>query len=105
MQGLAAASGNPRFAFDAYRRFVNMYADVVLGLKAKSESHHEPFREALELKKRARGVREDSALTANDLEELVDEYKRIVKERTGKSFPPTPWNNCGARSAPCSARG
>ncbi|MBL8858509.1 MAG: pyruvate, phosphate dikinase [Planctomycetes bacterium] len=98
--GLARASGNPRFAWDAYRRFVNMYADVVLGLKAKSDSHHEPFREAFEAKKKSRGVREDSDLGVDDLMELVKEYKAIVLERTGSAFPDDPreqlWGAIGA---------
>jgi len=100
VEGLARASGNPRFAWDAYRRFVNMYADVVLGLKAKSESHQCPFREAFDLKKRSRNVREDSELTPTDLKEVVTEYKRLVKERTGKAFPSDPreqlWGAIGA---------
>jgi pyruvate,orthophosphate dikinase len=100
VEGLARASGNPRFAWDAYRRFVNMYADVVLGLKAKSEAHQDPFREAHEQKKHARGVREDTDLTVQDLKELVTEYKRVVKERTGETFPSDPreqlWGAIGA---------
>ena len=100
VEGLARVSGNPRFAWDAYRRFVNMYADVVLGLKAKSESHLCPFRDAFDQKKKARGVREDTDLTAQDLRDLVDEYKRVVRERTGKPFPSDPreqlWGAIGA---------
>jgi pyruvate,orthophosphate dikinase len=100
VEGMARASGSPRSAWDAYRRFVNMYADVVLGLKAKNESQPDPFREAHEQKKHARGVRDDADLTVNDLKELVTEYKRLVKERTGKSFPADPreqlWGAIGA---------
>jgi pyruvate, orthophosphate dikinase len=100
VEGLARASGNPRFAWDAYRRFVNMYADVVLGLKARSEAHLDPFRETFDAKKRERGVREDTQLSADDLREIVARYKAIVLERTGEPFPTDPraqlWGAIGA---------
>jgi pyruvate,orthophosphate dikinase len=92
VEGLARRTKQPRFAWDAYRRFVQMYADVVLGLKAKSDAHLDPFSEALEKKKKKRRAKSDTELTARDLESLVDEFKRIVKDRTGRDFPEDPWD-------------
>ena len=98
--GLARRTQNPRFAWDAYRRFVQMYADVVLGLKSKSEAHLDPFTTALEKLKGRRRVREDTELSAEDLQGLVREYKRIVKRATGEPFPDAPldqlWGAIGA---------
>src|SRR5438445_10153478 len=73
VQGLIRASGNPRFAYDSYRRFVQMYGDVVLGLKPESKDEEDPFEVALQEKKRARGVTLDTELDADALRELVDE--------------------------------
>jgi pyruvate,orthophosphate dikinase len=81
---LAAESGDERFAFDSYRRFVQMYADVVLGV------HADYFERLLEERKRARGVREDTQLPARDLRELTAEFKALVRARTGKDFPENP---------------
>jgi pyruvate,orthophosphate dikinase len=89
--GLAARSGSPRFAYDSYRRFVQMYSGVVLGVKADSASEHDPFEALLEAKKAARGVTLDTQLTADDLRELVAEYKAVVRERLGSDFPDDPW--------------
>jgi pyruvate,orthophosphate dikinase len=91
VEGLARRSQNRRFAFDAYRRFVQMYADVVLGLKAESEHRQDPFSEALANLKQRRRAKEDRDLSAADLEGLVREFKRIVKVRTGADFPDDPW--------------
>jgi pyruvate,orthophosphate dikinase len=91
VEGLARRSQNRRFAFDAYRRFVQMYADVVLGLKAESEHRQDPFSEALANLKQRRRAKEDRDLSAADLEGLVREFKRIVKVRTGAEFPDDPW--------------
>src|SRR6185436_17214389 len=91
VEGLARRSQNRRFAFDAYRRFVQMYADVVLGLKAESEHRQDPFSEALASLKLKRRVKEDRELSAADLEGLVGDFKRIVKVRTGADFPDDPW--------------
>ncbi len=88
--GLARRSNSARFAWDAYRRFVQMYADVVLGIKAKGSEDLDPFHELLDAKKRSRGVLEDTALDETDLRELVASYKRIVRERTGSDFPEDP---------------
>ncbi|MDD2200762.1 MAG: pyruvate, phosphate dikinase [Firmicutes bacterium] len=84
-QGLIKRSGNPRFVYDSYRRFVHMYSDVVL------EVPHEAFEEAIAAKKAARGVKLDMDLTADDLKELVEEYKDIARKHTGKEFPEDPW--------------
>ncbi len=105
--GLAELSGNPRFAWDAYRRFVQMYADVVLGVKARDEGGRDPFAVALDELKSDRGVKKDTELTAEDLEELV----ALFKARSCASSPaarPSPRirsSSSGARSAPCSAPG
>ncbi|MBL8804920.1 MAG: pyruvate, phosphate dikinase [Planctomycetes bacterium] len=98
VEALARASGNARFAWDAYRRFVQMYADVVLGLKAV-HADVSPFSAALDELKRERGVREDTQLTADDLRELVRRFKALVAEH-GHSFPDDPreqlWGAIGA---------
>ena len=100
VEGLIAKSGNARFAFDSYRRFVAMFGDVVLGLKPVSEDDIDPFEEILEAKKKQRNVHYDTELTADDLKELVAEFKGAIKERTGKDFPEDPkeqlWLSIGA---------
>jgi pyruvate,orthophosphate dikinase len=88
--GLARSSGNPRFAWDAYRRFVAMYSDVALGLKSHSEKVQDPFRAEFDRVKAERGVKLDTELTADDLRGIVARYLAIVKERTGKPFPSDP---------------
>jgi len=88
--GLAARSGNARFAWDAYRRFVQMYADVVLGVRAERGEPLSPFAKALEAKKRERRVRQDTELSAEDLAELVARFKDIVRRATGRAFPADP---------------
>jgi pyruvate, orthophosphate dikinase len=85
VQGLIHRSNNPRFAFDSYRRFIQMYADVVLGIKAKKHGE-DPLEAILEEKKRLRGARFDTDLSASDLEELVAEYKDEIRNH-GKVFP------------------
>jgi pyruvate,orthophosphate dikinase len=84
VEGLVAESGDRRFAFDSYRRFVQMYGDVVLGIE------HAEFESLLEAKKRARGVDQDTGLDADDLAELVAEYKAVVRRETGADFPDGP---------------
>ena len=84
VRGLIAKTGNPRFAWDAYRRFIQMYSDVVMGVE------RDLFEEALDEIKEDKGVRLDTDLTADDLEALVEEYKEIVKEHAGKEFPQNP---------------
>ncbi|HLA24649.1 MAG TPA: pyruvate, phosphate dikinase [bacterium] len=85
VEGLARRTGDPRFAHDSYRRFMQMFGNVVLGLK------HEHFEEALDALKRRRGVTLDTELTAADLQSLVGDYRRIVKKRLGQAFPDDPW--------------
>jgi pyruvate, orthophosphate dikinase len=98
--GLIKRTGNSRFAFDAYRRFIQMYADVVLGIKPRDNSGIDPLESILEEKKKARGARSDTELTAKDLEALVKEYKAAIKSRLGKEFPGEPfeqlWGAIGA---------
>ena len=82
--GLIKKTGNPRFVYDSYRRFVHMYSDVVMGVP------HESFEEAIAAKKRARGAKLDMDLSADDLKELVAEYKAITREHAGRDFPEDP---------------
>ncbi|HUU01631.1 MAG TPA: pyruvate, phosphate dikinase [Myxococcota bacterium] len=90
--GLAAQTGNTRFAYDSYRRFVQMYGDVVLGLKPEGKDDVDPFEEILEAKKREAGVEFDHQLDAGALEDLVASFKEAILERTGQSFPEDPWD-------------
>ena len=100
VQGLIRRTKNPRFAYDSYRRFVQMYADVVLGLKPKERTERDPFEEILEERKKTRRVRFDTELEAKDLEDIVAAFKKLVKSRTGKEFPSDPqeqlWGAVGA---------
>jgi len=91
VEGIAAKSGNPRFAWDSYRRFVQMYGDVVLGMKPESKESEDPFEIIIEEMKQKRGVALDTDLTADDLKELVAEFKAAVKKQTGHDFPDDPW--------------
>ncbi|MDR2705339.1 MAG: pyruvate, phosphate dikinase [Planctomycetaceae bacterium] len=97
---LAEKSGDPRFAWDCYRRFVQMYGDVVLEMKPKSKTDIDPFEELLEKKKEKAGVKLDSELKQEHLKELVKEFKAAVKKQTGKDFPDDPmeqvWGGIGA---------
>jgi len=88
---LVKRSGNERFAWDSYRRFVQMYGDVVLGMKPKSKEDHDPFEEIIDHKKKERGVDLDTKLTADDLKDLVRLFKAKVKEVLNKEFPTDPW--------------
>lgn len=100
VQGLIRQTNNPRFAFDSYRRFVQMYADVVLGIKPKDKTDTDPLEAIFEGKKHARRARFDTDLSATDLEELVAEYKAEIKARLGMAFPEDPsaqlWGAIGA---------
>lgn len=84
VQGLAAKSGNPRFAWDSYRRFIQMYGDVVMGVE------HDKFEEVLQAVKNAKGAQLDTDLDAEDLQELVKKYKEVVLREAGKLFPNDP---------------
>ncbi len=89
---LAEKSGNPRFAWDSYRRFVQMYGDVVLGMKPKSKTDIDPFEEIMDKVKEEKGVKLDTELTVDDLKNLVKLFKSAVKEYTGKDFPDNAWD-------------
>ncbi|WP_418495098.1 pyruvate, phosphate dikinase [Coprobacter sp.] len=91
VEGVAQKSGNPRFAWDSYRRFVQMYGDVVLGMKPKSKEDIDPFEEVMDEVKKQKGVKNDTELEVEDLKLLVKRFKAAVKERTGKDFPNSPW--------------
>ncbi len=89
--GLAERSGNPRFAWDSYRRFVQMYGDVVMGLKPVSKEDHDPFEVIIDMVKEGKGVTLDTELDADDLRELVARFKALIRARTGSEFPTDPW--------------
>ncbi|WP_404425901.1 pyruvate, phosphate dikinase [Nibricoccus sp. IMCC34717] len=91
---LEKATNNARFAWDCYRRFVQMYGDVVLGVQKREGEDHEPFETVIHEFKHEKyhADIEDSKLTAEDQQELVVRFKALVKERTGKSFPSNPWD-------------
>lgn len=88
---LAEKSGNPRFAWDSYRRFVQMYGDVVLGMKPKSKADIDPFEAIMEKVKEEKGVKLDTELEVSDLQNLVKLFKAAVKDFTGKDFPDSAW--------------
>ncbi len=88
---MAEKSGNPRFAWDSYRRFVQMYGDVVLGMKPKSKTDIDPFEAIMDKVKEEKGVKFDNELDVDDLKELVKRFKAAVKEYTGKDFPESAW--------------
>ena len=87
VEGLVAKTGHPRFVWDSYRRFVQMYGDVVLGMKPVNKTDIDPFEEIIEKIKEQKGVKLDTELTVDDLKQLVAEFKAAVKKRTGKDFP------------------
>ena len=88
---LAEKSGNPRFAWDSYRRFIQMYGDVVLGMKPKSKTDIDPFEEIMDKVKEEKGVKNDLDLEVEDLKELVKRFKAAVLDFTGKDFPDSAW--------------
>ena len=94
VEALAVKTGNARFAWDCYRRFVQMYGDVVLGVQKLPTEDHEPFEMVIEQLKRDRhnSLIEDTALSVDDLKELVARFKKLVKDRVGKNFPVSPWD-------------
>ena len=99
-EALAERSGDARFAWDCYRRFCQMYGDVVMGVRARPGEHHDPFEAIIEDVKQASGAKEDIDLTAEDLKELVKRFQKLIKQRTGKKFPTQPseqlWGAIGA---------
>ncbi len=100
VEGLIAQSGDERFAYDSYRRFVQMYGDVVMGVRPADDEDHDPFETLLERRKDRAGVTEDMELGAADLKALVAEFKAEIKARTGADFPDDPreqlWGAIGA---------
>lgn len=88
--GLAKRTGNERFAWDSYRRFIQMYGDVVLGIKPESKEDIDPFEEIMEALKRKREIELDTDFTIQDLKDLVYDFKVAVKKRTGQDFPTDP---------------
>jgi pyruvate,orthophosphate dikinase len=94
VEALAKKTNNPRFAWDCYRRFVQMYGDVVLGVQKRPDEDHEPFETVIESLKHERYHEhiEDTKLTVDDLKELVVRFKALVKDRVGKNFPASPWD-------------
>ena len=87
VEGLSRKTGNPRFAWDSYRRFVQMYGDVVLGMKPTSKEDIDPFEAIIEEVKEAKGVKLDNELDVEDLKQLVQKFKAAVKQQTGQDFP------------------
>lgn len=91
IQGLIAQTKDERFAYDCYRRFIQMYGDVVLGLKPEGKDETDPFEAILEEVKKGKGVRQDMELEAGDLKELVFKFKAEIKNKLGVDFPEDPW--------------
>ena len=91
VEGIARKTGNERFAWDSYRRFVQMFGDVVLGMKPESKEDHDPFEVIIDQIKEEKGVDLDTQLSTDDLKEMVRRFKEAVKNSTGKDFPEDPW--------------
>jgi len=100
ISGLEAVSQNPRFAWDSYRRFCQMYGDVVLKLKPENKTDPDPFEELIDRKKALKGVTQDLDLTVDDLKELVAEFRDLIRRRVGRDIPQDPqkqlWEAIGA---------
>ncbi len=91
VEGISKKSGNPRFAWDSYRRFVQMYGDVVMEMKPASKEENDPFEEIIDGLKEEKGIQLDTEFSTDDLKELVARFKAAVKKVTGKDFPVDPW--------------
>ena len=89
-KGLAQKSGNERFAYDSYRRFVQMYGDVVLGMKPTNKEDIDPFEEIIQQVKTERGIKLDNEMSVEELKKLVVLFKQAIKKQTGKDFPTDP---------------
>ncbi|MCX7678755.1 MAG: pyruvate, phosphate dikinase [Spirochaetes bacterium] len=100
VQGLIKKTGNERFGWDSYRRFIQMYGDVVMGLKPQSKDEHDPFEEIMDHLKKQRKIKLDIDLSVDDLKELVARFKELIKKRLKKDFPTDPeeqlWGAIGA---------
>jgi len=90
VQGLAELTGNPRFAYDSYRRFVQTYGDVVLEVRPRSKHEHDPFEILIDKVKEKKGVKLDTDLDADDWKNLVAKFKQMIKQRAGVDFPEKP---------------
>jgi pyruvate, orthophosphate dikinase len=91
LKGLEKKTGNERFVWDSYRRFVQMYGDVVMGMKPANKEEEDPFDVIMDHLKEEKGAATDQDLTTEDLRELVRRFKSAVKKQTGKDFPEDPW--------------
>lgn len=89
--GLIKTTGNERLVYDSYRRFIQMYGDVVLGMKPESKTEADPFEEIIEKKKSELGIDQDTDFSAGDLEDLAGRFRNAIRERTGKEFPDDPF--------------
>jgi len=100
VKGIINKSGNERFGWDSYRRFIHMYGDVVMGLKPESKDAHDPFEQTMDALKKKRKIKMDLDLTVGDLKELVGQYKSLIKKRLKVDFPSDPyeqlWGAIGA---------
>ena len=90
VEALKASTSNGRFAYDCYRRFVQMYGDVVMGVQSRNEQEHEPFDAVMSKLKQEVGAKEDTDLNEGNLKELIVRYQKLILERTGKAFPQDP---------------
>ncbi len=91
VQGLAKMTGNDRFAWDSYRRFIQMYGSVVMGMKPKTKEDIDPFEEIIEHLKEKRHIQLDTEFTVQDLQDLVYDFKEVIRKTTGLKFPTDPW--------------
>jgi pyruvate,orthophosphate dikinase len=92
VEGLIARTGNARFAWDSYRRFVQMFGGVVLGVEAKNKEDHDPFEDIIDEAKRKKGVALDTDLDVDDLKQMVADFKAACRTHTGEDFPEDPWD-------------
>ncbi len=91
VEGIIRKTGNERFAWDSYRRFIQMFGDVVMGLKPEKKEDHDPFEEIIDQLKEEKQVENDIELKTDDLKLLVDRFKKVIKDKTGREFPTDPW--------------
>jgi len=91
VEGMSKKTGNNRFGWDSYRRFIQMYGDVVMDLKPKNKEDIDPFEEIIEAMKEEKGIEQDTEFTIDDLKVLVLRFKEAIKKETGKEFPTDPW--------------
>ncbi len=92
LEGLIQKTDNPRFAWDSYRRFIQMYSGVVMGVGAADDSEHDPFEAAIDALKEEKNLALDTDFSVADLQELVNRFKVVVKKRAGREFPQDPWD-------------